>query len=121
MGAKLILVDDQRVYKDLFQDVIAGQFDLAAVVDNYDDALAAVERLRPDAVVVDVNLEGGPGGRDGFQLADALLALHPTIQIILVSAYAEPTYATLAQRLPRTTFVDKAALTLAKLREILMQ
>lgn len=119
MRAKLILVDDQRVYVELFRDVIAGQFDLAAVAGNYEDALAAVARCRPDAVVVDVNFEGGPGGRDGFQLAEALLALYPTLRVILVSAQYEPAYETVAQRLPRTTFVDKTSLTSAKLKDIL--
>jgi len=120
MNTKIILVDDQRVYRDLFRDLIGEWFDLAAVVNNYDEALVAVERLRPAAVVVDVNLEGGPGGRNGFQLADALLRIEPALQIILVSAYAEPAYAHLARALPRTTFVDKAALTSDKLKDILM-
>lgn len=78
---KILLVEDDpswQVAVDTLLDTAAADasasagnsFDLAAVVDNYDDALAAFARVRPDIVLLDWQIKGG---KDGLAVAQTLL------------------------------------------------
>ena len=51
------------------------------------DAFALVEKLRPEALVTDLDFGPGPTGLD---VAAKLRKSHPTLGIVILSAYADP-------------------------------
>jgi len=61
---RLVLVDDHPVVRAGLRALLEGQDDLAVVAEASDatTALEVVERLRPDVVLMDLNLGAGPGG-----------------------------------------------------------
>ena len=57
-------------------------FDVLAMVEDGEQALAAVSHECPDGILLDINLPG----RDGFAMATALAAACPHARIVLTSA-----------------------------------
>ena len=61
---RLVLVDDHPVVRAGLRALLEGQDDLTVVAEASDAAaaLAVVQQLRPDVVLMDLNLGTGPGG-----------------------------------------------------------
>jgi DNA-binding NarL/FixJ family response regulator len=66
--------------------------EIAAVCDDLDSLLAAVDRESPDVVITDIRM---PPGRsdEGIQAAARLRESHPDTGVVVLSQYAEPRYA----------------------------
>jgi DNA-binding NarL/FixJ family response regulator len=60
---RLLLVDDQPLFRRALASLIQGQFDMAVVGEASDgsEALEKVRALAPDLVVMDVNMPGATG------------------------------------------------------------
>ena len=60
---RLLLVDDQPLFRRALASLIAGQFDMAVAGEASDglEALEKVRALRPDLVIMDINMPGGSG------------------------------------------------------------
>ncbi len=66
--------------------------EVAAVCDDLDSLLAAVDSERPDVVVTDIRMP--PGGTDeGIKAATRLRETNPEIGVVVLSQYASPAYA----------------------------
>ena len=66
--------------------------ELAALCDDYDSLLAAVESDPPDVVLTDIRMP--PTGTDeGIRIAALLRSSHPEVGVVVLSQYAEPAYA----------------------------
>ena len=66
-------------------------------------ALAAVQELAPDVVLVDVNLPG----KNGLELVKDLLALHPGLKILAISMHDESVYAGRMLRAGASGYITK--------------
>jgi CheY-like chemotaxis protein len=82
-GVRVLIVDDQAVFRGVAQDVIAatGGFELVGEAANGEEALDAVDRLLPDLVLLDVRLRG----LSGFSVARRITASHPDVVVVLIS------------------------------------
>jgi PAS domain S-box-containing protein len=86
-GETVLLVEDEDTLRDLFREVLedAGYRVIIAA-----DGAAGLRVLqgqdKVDLLVTDVGL---PGGMNGRQLADAGLALRPTMKVLFVTGYAD--------------------------------
>jgi len=70
----------------------SGELDVVAAVGTADELLDVVERERPDVVVTDIRMP--PGHRsEGIEAAHRIRAAHPGIGIVVLSQYAEASYA----------------------------
>jgi DNA-binding NarL/FixJ family response regulator len=60
---RVLLVDDQPLFRRALATLISAQFDMSVVgeAENGRDALEKVRALRPDLVVMDVNMPGASG------------------------------------------------------------
>jgi DNA-binding NarL/FixJ family response regulator len=105
--SRILLVDDHRMVLNGYQLMLGAEPDLAvcATATSVPEALAAVERARPNLVVTDLTMPG----RGGIDLIKDLLALHPTLLILVCSMHDETLYAERALRAGARGYVMKDA------------
>lgn len=93
MPIRLVLAEDNYLVREGIRHLLEMQPDLevAAVCDDLESLLAAVDTERPDVVVTDVRMP--PGGADeGIQAAARLRGTDPDIGVVVLSQYANPGY-----------------------------
>jgi DNA-binding NarL/FixJ family response regulator len=105
--SRILLVDDHRMVLNGYQLMLDAEPDLAvcATATSVLEALAAVERTRPDLVITDLTM----AGRGGIDLIKDLRALHPTLLILVCSMHDEMLYAERALRAGVKGYVMKDA------------
>jgi DNA-binding NarL/FixJ family response regulator len=94
MSIRLVVADDHLLVREGIRRLLETQPDIeiAAVCDDLDSLLAAVERERPDVVVTDIRMP--PANTDeGIQAAVQIRETHPEIGVVVLSQYATPSYA----------------------------
>jgi DNA-binding NarL/FixJ family response regulator len=86
----IVIVDDHPLYRRGVRTALESQPDLrvAAEVGSVAEALATCDRLRPDVVVVDINLPDG----SGVDAARALKARQPDVALLILTAYDDASY-----------------------------
>jgi DNA-binding NarL/FixJ family response regulator len=88
-----VLAEDQYLVREGLRRVLESQeeIEIAAVCEDLDSLLAAVDAESPDVVVTDIRMP--PGGTDeGIQAAARLRKTHPSTGVVVLSQYATPTY-----------------------------
>jgi DNA-binding NarL/FixJ family response regulator len=93
MPIRLVLAEDNYLVREGVRHLLEMQPDLevAAVCDDLESLLAAVDAERPDVVVTDVRMP--PGGADeGIKAAARLRGTDPDIGVVVLSQYANPSY-----------------------------
>ena len=106
----VLLVDDQPDFRRAARTLLGGHAQVAIVGEagSGTEALTVLQGLAPGtvhAVLLDVQMPG----MNGFETAQALRALAPGVQIILISTSDVPAYATAAARVG-AAFLPKARL-----------
>jgi DNA-binding NarL/FixJ family response regulator len=94
MPIRLVLAEDHLIVREGVRRLLETQPDLeiAAVCDDLDSLLAAVAAERPDVVITDIRMP--PGNADeGIQAAERLRATDPNVGVVVLSQYANPSYA----------------------------
>jgi DNA-binding NarL/FixJ family response regulator len=94
MPIRVVLAEDQYIVREGIRRLLETQPDveIAAVCDDLDSLLAAVEAEEPDVVVTDIRMP--PGNADeGIQAAEWLRETHPDTGVVVLSQYATPSYA----------------------------
>ena len=83
MDVRVLTVDDQAVFRGIAREVIDATpgFDAVGEAASGDEALAAVARLEPQLVLLDVRMPG----LDGVQVAQRLRVTHPDTVVVLIS------------------------------------
>ncbi len=81
--ATVLLVDDDATYRRALAAFLDASYDLDVVADTGDgiEAMSLAERLRPDAVVIDVAMPG----TNGLDVAEKIIASLPETAVILVT------------------------------------
>jgi DNA-binding NarL/FixJ family response regulator len=91
---RLVLADDDYLVREGVRRLLETQSDLEVVAacGDLDSLLAEVDARRPDVVVTDIRMP--PGGTDeGVQAAVRLRETHPEVGVVVLSQYANPSYA----------------------------
>jgi DNA-binding NarL/FixJ family response regulator len=94
MPIRVVLAEDQYIVREGIRRLLETQpgLEIAAVCDDLDSLLAAVEVERPDVVVTDIRMP--PDNADeGIRAAERLRETHPDIGVVVLSQYATPSYA----------------------------
>jgi len=83
MAPRVLIVDDEPNIVASLEFLMGRQGYDTLVVDDGDEVLAAVERFRPDLILLDVMLPR----RDGFEVCQQLRAGgHDTVKILMLTA-----------------------------------
>jgi DNA-binding NarL/FixJ family response regulator len=90
---RVIIAEDNYLLRESVRRLLEeGGLEVAAVCEDFESLLAAVEADPPDVVLTDIRMP--PTGTDeGIRAADALRQSHPEVGVVVLSQYAEPAYA----------------------------
>ena len=94
MAIRIVLADDNYLILEGMTAVLeaATEVDVVATAETRDAARREVEEQRPDVLVTDIRMP--PTNVDeGITLAAELHETHPTVGVVILSAYADPRYA----------------------------
>ena len=106
MNKKLLIVDDHEVIRlGLRMLLEKTDFEIVGEASTASEALEAIKQSQPDAVLMDIRMEGG----DGLNALGRLKLDFPDLPIVLFSAYDNPTYIARAVALGASGYVLKSA------------
>jgi DNA-binding NarL/FixJ family response regulator len=94
MAIRLVLAEDNYLVREGVRRLLEGEpeLEVVATCGDLDSLLAAVEAERPDVVLTDIRMP--PGDSDeGIQAAERLRETNPAVGVVVLSQYANPTYA----------------------------
>jgi DNA-binding NarL/FixJ family response regulator len=91
---RVVLAEDNVLVREGIARVIDREDDLelVGVAEDLPSLLALIDEAKPDVVLTDIRMP--PTGTDeGIQAANHLRASNPSIGVVVLSQYAEPSYA----------------------------
>lgn len=102
---RLVLVDDQAVVRQGLRMRLLLESDITVVgeASNGKEALALVQQLRPDVVLMDVEMPE----MDGITTTSTLHTLVPQSAIVMLSIYVDNVTRTRARQAGAVAFVEK--------------
>jgi DNA-binding NarL/FixJ family response regulator len=113
-GLRLVIVDDNRHFLRAACNLLEQDgVDVVGVASTSAATVQLAVELRPDVILVDVDL----GGESGFDLAQRL-AVYPA-RVVLISAYPESELADLIATTPAVGFVSKSELSASAVTNLL--
>lgn len=94
MTIRVVFGEDSYLAREGILSVLEDEDDLeiVATCSDFDSLRSTVDELRPDVVLTDIRMP--PTKTDeGIRLAAELRRTHPDVGVVVLSHYAEPTYA----------------------------
>jgi DNA-binding NarL/FixJ family response regulator len=91
---RIVVAEDSYLIREFLVTVLdaAPEVELLAVCRNGKELDTAIERWSPDVVLTDIRMP--PSGTDeGIRTAARLRVSHPAVGVVVLSQYAEPSYA----------------------------
>ena len=101
---QILIVDDEANLRRMVAAVLVADGYRTTEAANGTEALAAVQRRRPDGVLLDLQMPGGP---DGLVTLEQLQAEAPGLPVIMMSGRAGLQDAVRATRLGAVNFLEK--------------
>jgi DNA-binding NarL/FixJ family response regulator len=115
MARTILLVDDHAGFRRSARALLDAEgFHVVGEADSGADALAKVAELRPELVLLDIQLPD----RDGFEVAEQIASTAGRPGIILISSRAAREYGGRVEQALALGFIDKSRLSGATIREI---
>jgi DNA-binding NarL/FixJ family response regulator len=108
MPIRVLIVDDQAPFRDAARAVVEATdgFEVVGEAATGEDSIEAARRLRPDLVLMDVNLPG-INGLDATRQIRA--QSNGTVVVLLLSTYEESEYAPRAAECGAAAYIPKSA------------
>jgi DNA-binding NarL/FixJ family response regulator len=87
---RVLLVEDNRIYREAFKDNLLQHFPGMTVVEaeNADEALQKIKGTPPDLIFMDIRLPG----MNGLQLTQRVKKDFPKIPVVILTGYDLPEY-----------------------------
>jgi DNA-binding response OmpR family regulator len=99
---RVLIVDDEPAIAALLQESVGPDY-LVEIASNGKDALAATRRMRPDVVLLDVNMPG----MSGVDVLQRIRTMDSSIPVIMVTASSDNQAVADALRLGAFSYVPK--------------
>jgi DNA-binding NarL/FixJ family response regulator len=116
MPTRVLIVDDNALFLDAAAELLEREgMDVVGTASSSAEAIRLAGELRPDVMLVDVDL----GPEDGFELARALSKGAPAAsKVILVSTHSEEELSDLIAASPALGFIHKTRLSARAIDEL---
>jgi len=105
---RVFIVDDSAPLAEMLAELLAdpGRVEVVGTADSVADATRAIESMRPDVVIVDLQLRDGTG----FEVAAAIRAMPDAgaIEVVFLSNHVGGELARRAAELGARHFLDKS-------------
>jgi DNA-binding NarL/FixJ family response regulator len=113
---RVLVVDDHTLFSELLSMALSAEhdFECVATAPDLSRAMAAARRLRPDMVVLDIQL----GRESGLDAARQIRAILPDVVTVIVSAHRDPNWVVRASRAGANAFAPKTG-SLPEMLEVL--
>lgn len=87
---RVLLADDNRHAREGMREIVSAEpgFVIVGEAVSGEEALALTERVRPDLVLMDIQMPG----MGGFEAVKAIKAAHPHIKIVMVTVSDNPAH-----------------------------
>jgi CheY-like chemotaxis protein len=113
---RYLIVDDYSPFLDAASGLLEVEgAGVVGVARSGAEALRRAEELRPEVILVDINL----GAESGFEVAEQLHRDGPSAPVILISTHAEQDFADMIATSPAVGFLCKSALSNGAVRDLL--
>jgi DNA-binding NarL/FixJ family response regulator len=110
----LLIIDDSAAFRDAARDLLMARgYTVVAEAGDGATALEAVQRHRPDGVLLDMRLNDG----SGLDVCATLTRAHPGLAVLLVSADRNPPSQAVLEESGARGFVFKSQLVRTDLTE----
>ena len=108
MAVRVLIVDDQEPFRSVAREVVeaAGDFEVVGEAADGERSVELARDLRPDLVLMDVNLPGIDGAEATRQI---LAGAAGRTKVLLLSTYEEDEYADTARECGAFAYVPKSA------------
>ncbi len=83
MTTVILIVDDSQPMRELIKMTLAGVAEIVGECSDGADALAAYERLRPDWILMDIEMKNV----DGITATSQITTAYPEARIMIVTDY----------------------------------
>ena len=105
---KVLLVEDNRIYRETFKDNLRQHFPVVSVSEagNADEALQKIRGTPPDLIFMDIRLPG----TNGLQLTQMIKKEYPKIAIAILTGYDVLEYRQAAAQYGACGFLVKESL-----------
>jgi len=102
---KLLITDDHTLVRESWVMLFSAdpRFEVIAQCGSGEEAVELAARLRPDVVIMDINLPGV----NGFDATEEILKQSPLSRILAVSLHTQPAYAKKILKLGAMGYVTK--------------
>lgn len=86
----VFIADDSILVRERITELLADlpEVNLVGQAGNVPDAVAGIQRLRPDAVILDIRMPGG----SGIEVLETIKMYGSGPLVIMLTAYAQPQY-----------------------------
>jgi DNA-binding NarL/FixJ family response regulator len=100
---RLLIADDHPLILEGLRRILERDFDLVGIVSDGRDLIAAADRLKPDAALVDISMPG----LNGVEAMRRIRAAHPRIKLVVVSQHSDRSYIRAAFQAGAAAYVSK--------------
>jgi two-component system nitrate/nitrite response regulator NarL len=115
-GVRCLIVDDSATFLAAARTILERSgVAVVGTASSSAEALQCVDKMRPDVVLIDVDL----GAESGFDLADRLHRTAVRPSMIMISTHAEEDVADMVAASPALGFVPKLALSARAIRDLM--
>lgn len=106
-SVRVLIVDDQSPFRQAARMVVESTdgFEVVGEAESGEEGVTMAESLRPDLVLMDVNLPG----IDGLEATRRILAASDARVVLLLSTYEEAEYAPRAAECGAAAYIPKSA------------